>query len=166
MKESITIKGEERKLRLWKLVTGYWNQADELHESHKRGRNWVATVVCDKGQPGGLRRTFWANGTGSYVAPSCEPGDYVEVAADYFSSGGSRSRRRKFFRVLAVDVEQIIVRESGTPGVKPPAIEDEIREAEIEGGQTKPQNPLADFSDEQIAAEYERRFVEQQEATR
>ena len=78
--------------------------------SHKRGRNWAAVVERDLTESGGLRRTWLdrARGQGGWyrVPPK---GAFIEIAADYFTSGGRRDRERHYFRVASVTSSEIVL---------------------------------------------------------
>jgi len=158
MNATIKVKDRERAVSTWRLVTGCWNQAMVDWSDHKRARNWTATVWCDKASPGGLGRRFWAHGSSSWVRPDCRMGDYIEVASDYYSGSGSKRAGRRYFRVLDVAADAIVVREASTPGATPPDVETErILAGIIPALEPEPTNPLADFSDEEILAEVARR---------
>ncbi len=157
MNETITINGKERKVSEWSLVTGCWDQAQVAYESHRRGKNWTATVKCNKAAPGGMDRNFWSHGSGSYVVPACTVGDYLEVAADYYTASGGKRSDRHYFRVLEINSERIVVRESGTPPAKPGDVDAERFAAGLVDTAPETPNPLAGFSDEDIMAEAARR---------
>ncbi len=76
-----------------------------VYESHKRGKNWVATVQPNRAAPGGLDRLFWAHGSGAwYKAPATfYRGDVVEMGGDYYSARGNVSRDRRYVLVVRVD---------------------------------------------------------------
>lgn len=76
-----------------------------VYESHKRGKNWVATVQPNRAAPGGLDRLFWAHGSGAwYKAPATfYRGDVVEMGGDYYSARGNVSRDRRYVLVACVD---------------------------------------------------------------
>ena len=66
------------------------------YESHKRGKNWAATLTIDPSSPGGLGRNFLARGRGEYFynVQNLTPGTPVEFGGDYYTgSGGKRSHR-------------------------------------------------------------------------
>lgn len=99
------------------IQNDYIDQADLEYESHKHGTNWIAIVTFDPGQPGGLDRDFFEKGSGSFkkVPESLEPGDVLEVAYDYTSWGGNRSRRRSYYRVISISDEQLSLKEVEKP---------------------------------------------------
>jgi len=164
MKATITVGTKERAVLTWTLKAGAFDQSQAAYESHQRGKNWVATVVFAPMQPGGLDRDFWKRGSGSYVQPPSElaPGNFIEVASDYYSGSGRKNASRHYFRVLAVAADRIIVRESGSPPEKPRDITIEIADAElVDPVETTKQvavhNPLAGYSVEELSAEIMRR---------
>lgn len=66
------------------------------YESHKRGKNWAATLTIDPSSPGGLGRNFLARGRGEYFynVQDLTPGTPVEFGGDYYTgSGGKRAHR-------------------------------------------------------------------------
>lgn len=86
-------------------------------ESHKRGKNWLATIAADPTAPGGLARRFWdrAKGDSFYiVAGEVAAGDAVEFGADYYSGGGRPSRKRWYGHVVRVSGEAMVVHEAST----------------------------------------------------
>jgi len=93
------------------IDTGHVDQAIIGYEPHRRGSNWIATVTHDPASPGGLARTFWAKGSGSYraIPETVAEGDIIEVAHDYTSGGGNRSRNRDYYRLWAVTSAEVIL---------------------------------------------------------
>lgn len=80
------------------------------YETHKRGKNWAATVTKDPRSPGGLARTFWprARGEWYYMVPAdLQTGDVVEFGADYYKCSGRPSRTRVYGVVVAEGTESI-----------------------------------------------------------
>lgn len=74
------------------------------YESHKRGTNWIATVTPNRAAPGGLDRVFWKHGSGAwYKAPEIKAGDVIEMAGDYTSARGNRTRDRRYVLVVRVE---------------------------------------------------------------
>jgi hypothetical protein len=74
------------------------------YEPHKRGKNWIATVVPNRAAPGGLERTFWTHGSGRwYKAPSIMVGDVIEMGGDYYTGRGSARRARRYILVVRVE---------------------------------------------------------------
>lgn len=89
---------------------GYIDQASLAFEDHKRGNNWIATVEHDPESPGGLKRGFWKKGAKSYrKVPDNIEGRYIEVAADYSSSGGKKERNRHYFDVSKCQDGEIVL---------------------------------------------------------
>jgi len=80
-----------------------------VYETHKRGKNWMATIAPDPAAPGGVARTFVPRGRGKYyyIVSADLVGQPVEVGADYISSGGKRSRNRWYGVVRALTSEEI-----------------------------------------------------------
>ncbi len=85
---------------------GCIDQAEIRFESHRRGRNWIATVTPNKAIPGagGLERTFWTKTTTSWrkVPEDLQIGDVLEVAAEYVSGSGKNDRDRVYRRVRSI----------------------------------------------------------------
>lgn len=75
-----------------------------VYEAHKRGKNWMATITADPAAPGGLARTFVKTGRGRYyyIVDASLVGKAVEIAGDYISGGGNRSRNRWYGVVRSV----------------------------------------------------------------
>lgn len=115
------------------------------YESHKRGKNWVAIVAKNRSKPGGLERNFLDRVRGPYVRPNgITAGTFLEFAGDYYSCGGHRSEKRKYYKVLDVSETEIRMDscefdEIGKNGI-PPNI-----------------NPLEGYSDDEILTEAKRR---------
>lgn len=69
-----------------------------VHETHKRGRNWVALVKYNPVTPGGIDRFWFNRGAGkitAYILPKeLAVGDVVEFGGDYISGSGFRSPDR------------------------------------------------------------------------
>lgn len=87
-----------------------------VYETHKRGKNWMATIEADPAAPGGLAREFIRNGRGRYlyiVGPEVV-GKAVEIAADYTSSGGKRHPKRWYGVVRNVTGSEITIEEYET----------------------------------------------------
>lgn len=92
-------------------------QAFGLHEPHSRGRNWIAVINPNRAAPGGLEREFLSRARATfYQTAPVDPGDYLEVGADYFTGAGRRIPSRAYFRVLLVRKDTWVVRTV----VKPP----------------------------------------------
>ena len=128
------------------IVDGVIEQMN--YESHKRGKNWVATVERNLQAIGGLDRDFWKQRRQYATVPDdIAPGQWIELGGDYCSvwswlGGGNASRNRKYFRVGVVSDEVLEV--------------EEVQKGEI-GKNDKPSNPLARYSDKDIRAEAARR---------
>ena len=124
-----------------KIVDGVIEQAN--YESHKRGKNWVATVERNLQSIGGLDRDFWERrGRYATVPDDLVPGQWIEMGGDYYSGGGNPTRDRKYFRVVAISGEALEVEEVGKSDV---------------GKNSEVPNPLARYSDEDIRGEAVRR---------
>jgi len=74
------------------------------YESHRRGKNWVATVNKNLKAPGGLERQFWRKGTGIYyvIPTELSVGDYIEFGGDYYSTSGRPARNREYYLIRAI----------------------------------------------------------------
>ena len=87
------------------------------YESHKRGKNWAATIRLDPASPGGLSRDFWPRAHGEYyylLPKSLRVGDAVEFGADYYSSGGRKNANRWYGVVRAISDAEITLEKHGT----------------------------------------------------
>ena len=108
------------------------------YESHRRGKNWVATVERNLKSPGGLDRDFWdRRGDRAFIPEDLTPGQWIEMAGDYYTGGGGRTPNRKYFRVVAITDEALHV--------------ESVQKGDI-GTNEEATDPLARFSDEQIRA--------------
>lgn len=87
-----------------------------LWETHKRGKNWMATIAVDPKAPGGLARDFAekAKGESFYILPSLAIGQAVEFGADYYSGSGKPSRTRWYGYVKSINADRLILHECGT----------------------------------------------------
>ena len=91
----------------WKIEDGALTQCP-VWESHKRGKNWMASISINPASPGGLDRSFFAKAKGdSYYligvdGSSLSPGDAIEFGADYYSGSGRPSRDRWYGCVVRV----------------------------------------------------------------
>lgn len=87
------------------------------YESHRRGKNWVATVVADKSQPGGLSRDFWAKASGSWrhLPADIKAGDVLEIAHEYTTGGGRCDKSRNYIKVVAVTESGLHFDDCGKP---------------------------------------------------
>lgn len=85
-------------------------------ESHKRGKNWVATVRRNKASRFGMDREFWQRGSGRwYQVPELQPGDVVEMAGDYFKCSGRRAPSREYLRVTEIYDDSIVAEPCDSP---------------------------------------------------
>ena len=75
-----------------------------MWESHKRGKNWMATITVNPASPGGLDRDFVskAKGDSYYLLPTLSPGDAIEFGADYYSGGGRKNSNRWYGYVVRI----------------------------------------------------------------
>jgi hypothetical protein len=78
-----------------------------VYETHKRGKNWAATITVDPAKPGGLGREFWthAKGESYYMVPALSVGDAVEFGGDYYSGSGRKTADRWYGYVVRIDPE-------------------------------------------------------------
>jgi hypothetical protein len=86
--------------------------------SHKRGRNWAATVKPDPRSPGGLAREFWQRARGSYfymVPKNLQAGDVVEFGGDYYTTSGHKHPDRAYCVVLSITPGYLEVEVYGSP---------------------------------------------------
>jgi hypothetical protein len=92
------------------VKNGCVDQGPIHYESHKRGRNWMATVTADKTKPGGLARSFWDKGTTSWrkLPAGLMAGDVVEVAGEYVTGGGRNDKDRIYIRIVAVEAGRLL----------------------------------------------------------
>lgn len=120
---------------------------------------WLATVTANRAaKTGGIDRLFWDRGqSGWAVIPNgITPGDYIENGTK--DKKGETSYR--YYRVLVVTEDRIVVRGAGKPPTDPKPIERELILAEI----TPPPSPaeqlasrLAQFTTSELEAEIQRR---------
>jgi len=89
---------------------------DGLWQTHKRGRNWFATITVDPGSPGGLARSFAAKAKGDYfyVLPTLLVGEAIEFGADYYTGSGKKSASRWYGYVVSVSPERVVLHECST----------------------------------------------------
>ena len=82
------------------------------YEKHRRGKNWVATVVRNLKAPGGLERRFWKKGFGRYyiIPNNISIGDFLEFGGDYYSSSGKPDRNREYYRLEALELGALRLR--------------------------------------------------------
>ena len=76
-----------------------------IYETHRRGKNWFATIAKDPAQPGGLARKFHrkANGKYFYMTNDVKLYDAIEFGADYYTGGGNPHRKREHAVVTSLD---------------------------------------------------------------
>ena len=116
---------------------------------HRNAKNWVARVLKDYEQTGGLRREFFQHGPRdrAFLLDDLAPGQWLEFGGDKVTGNGAKKARRQYREIVEVLPEKLVVRpvkfeEIGKdPGAAPPP----------------PANPLAAFPDEAILAEVKRR---------
>jgi hypothetical protein len=80
------------------------------YESHKRGRNWAATISIDPKSPGGIGRTFWkrAHGEFYYLIPAdLRPPVPVEFGADYYTVSGRKKPHRVYGVILSISQDTL-----------------------------------------------------------
>lgn len=87
-----------------------------IHESHKRGKNWLAVITPDPRSPGGIGRAFATRAYGKYyyIVPPLEPGDAIEFGADYYTGGGRKVPRRWYGVVREVGEHEVVVEQCDT----------------------------------------------------
>lgn len=82
---------------------------DHLHyDAHKRSKSWVARVRRDRSAPGGLQRHFLeraASGKGRVQLGPITAGDWLEFAADYYTTSGRKQQNRHYYRVSTFTAE-------------------------------------------------------------
>lgn len=85
-------------------------------ESHRRGKNWFATITPCPSSPGGLARDFAtkAHGDSYYMLPSLSAGDAVEFGADYYTGGGRKNASRWYGYVVRVEPTYLVLCECST----------------------------------------------------
>jgi len=85
-------------------------------ESHKRGKNWLATISVDPSKPGGLDRSFQPKAKGDiyYLVGGLSAGDAVEFGADYYSGGGRKNPTRYYGFIVAIAGDALVLREAAT----------------------------------------------------
>jgi hypothetical protein len=110
-------------------------------ESHRRGRNWAATISPDPRAPGGLARDFWpkARGRYYYLVPALEPPVPVEFGADYYSGSGHLYRRSRWYGVVLAATPDRLYLEPAASALK--AVR---RAAELKALQPPPAGPAGD----------------------
>lgn len=93
------------------------DQRELNYEEHSRGTNYIATVKFNPKAAGALDREFWTKASGSYreLPDGLQQGDILEVAYDYTSSGGNRSRRRAFYMVIDISETELSLSEAEKP---------------------------------------------------
>lgn len=74
-----------------------------FEERWQRAKNWVAVIKPNRARPGGLDREFLPRAVGSrYHTNIVVAGDFIEVGADYVTTGGNKIPARRYFRILQV----------------------------------------------------------------
>lgn len=96
---------------------GYIDQKDLNHEDHRRDTNYVAIVNFNPASPGNLDRDFWEKGSGSFraIPDYLKEKDIIEVAHDYTSGGGNRSRRRNYYMIVKITDDALFLIEKEKP---------------------------------------------------
>ena len=98
------------------IVKGYVDQSEVNYESHKRGKNWTATVEFDPGAPGEIARDFWeSNGRQVEVPENLRPGEVIEIAGDYYTGSGNKKPSRRYLRVLDVTENTLYLQKMDKP---------------------------------------------------
>lgn len=136
----------------------YIDQRELGYEDHRRGTNYIATVQFAPSQPGGLSREFWAKGSGSFraVPDNLEIGDFIEVAHDYTSGCGNRSRKRDYYRIVSVSEGELEFTEDFAPKSK--SISKSDFAAMLAGEERiAPSIDLSGVTDDELISELERR---------
>ena len=100
------------------------------YESHSRGTNFAAVIGKDPTSPGGLSREFLpkAHGEYAYMVSGLKPGDALEIAGDYTSGGGKRTRSRWYGIVTKITGDLLELQEYSTHAL---AIQEGKRLAEL-----------------------------------
>jgi hypothetical protein len=98
-----TIEGSTGELKL-SLDQGCCLKSDIPYEGHSRGTNFCAKIWKDPKSPGGLGREFCSKACGDYAydLATLSVNDVIEIANDYTSGGGRRSRIRHFYIVCEI----------------------------------------------------------------
>lgn len=96
---------------------GYVDQRDLSYEDHRRGTNYIATVSFNPASPGNLDRDFWGKGSGSFraIPDSLKEKNVIEVAHDYTSGGGNKSRRRDYYMIVKITDDALFLTETEKP---------------------------------------------------
>lgn len=139
------------------IAQGYVDQRDLIYESHHRGTNWIATVSFDPSKPGSMERNFWEKGSGSFkkLPDELALGDFIEIAADYTSGGGNRSRKREYYRAAVITEDELILVADSQPRKKSLSKEDFLKS--IAGENIEPDIDLSGVSTNQLIAELKKR---------
>ncbi|MDD2765779.1 MAG: hypothetical protein PHE83_17590 [Opitutaceae bacterium] len=123
--------------------------ANIAYLEHRLAKNWVARVVKDYEQTGGLAREFFEHGPRDrvFLLNDLAPGQWLEFGGDKVTSQGAKKVRRQYRVIVEVRTDNLIVR---------PVKFEEI--GKVAGtAPSPPANPLAVFPDEAIMAEVKRR---------
>lgn len=88
-----------------------------IFETHRRGRNWMATINENPRAPWGIERKFIPRGKGRflYIVGESLVGSPIEFGADYFSGSGNRTPKRWFGVVREVTPDKIVIEEFSSP---------------------------------------------------
>ena len=79
-------------------------------ESHQRGKNWAAIVRRDLNSSGGLKREWLPHARGAIDYYKLAPvGEFIEVGADYHTSGGNLQPDRHYYLVKEVTETAVIL---------------------------------------------------------
>lgn len=87
-----------------------------MWQSHKRGKNWMATIEVDPSQAGGFARSFASKAKGEYfyIVPALAVGQAVEFGADYYSGSGNKSANRWYGYVVSISDERLVLHHCAT----------------------------------------------------
>lgn len=78
--------------------------------SHRRAKNWVATVKRNLKAAGGLDRIFWGHrGEWAFVPEDIVPGTIIECGGDYYTGSGHKCPDRIYFRIMSISKDGIEV---------------------------------------------------------
>ena len=83
-----------------------------VFETHKRGKNWAATLHPDPLSPGGLQRIFWRKAFGKFfymVPENLFKDDFVEFGADYYTGSGKKCIQRFYGKVISKTEKELIL---------------------------------------------------------
>ncbi len=143
------------------VAQGYVDQRDLHYEDHKRGSNWIASVSFDPASPSALARSFWNKGSGSFrhVPADLVVGQFIEVAFDYTSGGGNRSRKRRYYRVVKSNENVLIlIEQENAPDSS--SMSNADFEKEISGIRVEKSFDFTDVTNDMLIAELRKRGLE------